>query len=205
MKDNNMSSNPDTKSYLTKDVFTYISFVLNDSQASTDTATFKISEMNEGDTAFYSNGFFVLNKVVKNPVNEKFNYTANDVALMADITVVSKDGRKFRVMPLLHVDEIGIVNSDDTLYAQNMFFRFAGVSDNQKVKIGVKESDSMIDFVTVKSYIYPYVNLVWLGLIVMAIGLIMSMIKRGKFSVLQAAVALVISICGLTYLFLLAN
>ena len=205
MKDNNMSSNPDTKSYLTKDVFTYISFVLNDSQASTDTATFKISEMNEGDTAFYSNGFFVLNKVVKNPVNEKFNYTANDVALMADITVVSKDGRKFRVMPLLHVDEIGIVNSDDTLYAQNMFFRFAGVSDNQKVKIGVKESDSMIDFVTVKSYIYPYVNLVWLGLIVMAIGLIMSMIKRGKFSVLQAALALVISICGLTYLFLLAN
>ena len=86
-----------------------------------------------------------------------------------------------------------------------MFFRFAGVSDNQKVKIGVKESDSMIDFVTVKSYIYPYVNLVWLGLIVMAIGLIMSMIKRGKFSTLQAALALVISICGLTYLFLLAN
>lgn len=44
MKDNNMSSNPDTKSYITKDVFTYISFVLNDSQASTDTATFKIVE-----------------------------------------------------------------------------------------------------------------------------------------------------------------
>jgi cytochrome c-type biogenesis protein CcmF len=29
MKDNNMSSNPDTKTYLTKDIFTYISFAIN--------------------------------------------------------------------------------------------------------------------------------------------------------------------------------
>ena len=205
MKDNNMSSNPDTKSYLTKDIFTYVSFVLNENQPSNDTASFKISEMHEGDTAYYSNGYFILNSIVKNPVNEKYKFTENDVALMANITVVNKDNRRFTVMPLLHVDEFGIVHADDTLYAQNMFFRFAGVSDNHHVKIGVKESDSMIDFVTVKSYIYPYVNLVWLGLVIMAAGLIMSMVQRGKFNTVQAAIALIIAISGLSYLFLLAN
>lgn len=205
MKDNNMSSNPDTKSYLTKDIFTYVSFVLNENQPSNDTASFKISEMHEGDTAYYSNGYFILNNIVKNPVNEKYRFTENDVALMANITVVNKENRKFTVMPLLHVDEFGIVHADDTLYAQNMFFRFAGVSDNHHVKIGVKESDSMIDFVTVKSYIYPYVNLVWLGLVIMAAGLLMSMVQRGRFTPVQAAIALVIAISGLSYLFLLAN
>jgi cytochrome c-type biogenesis protein CcmF len=56
MKDNNMSSNPDTKSYLYKDVFTYISYALNDTRE-TDTAQFKIVELHEGDTAYYSNGY----------------------------------------------------------------------------------------------------------------------------------------------------
>ena len=55
MKDNNMSSNPDTKSYLSRDIFTYISYALND-QSVEDTAQFKLTEMREGDTAFYSNG-----------------------------------------------------------------------------------------------------------------------------------------------------
>ena len=86
-----------------------------------------------------------------------------------------------------------------------MFFRFVGVSDNHHVKIGIKESDSMIDFVTVKSYIYPYVNLVWLGLVIMATGLLMSMVQRGRFSPLQAVIALVVAISGLSSLFLLAN
>lgn len=49
-----------------------------------------------------------------------------------------------------------LVHSDDTVYAQNMFVRFAGVSDSSKVKIGIRESDKMIDFVTVKAYIFPY-------------------------------------------------
>ena len=63
MKDNNMSSNPDTKSYLNKDVFTYISYAINNKEE--DTAKFKIKELAEGDTAFYSNGIIILNRGCK--------------------------------------------------------------------------------------------------------------------------------------------
>jgi len=204
MKDNNMSSNPDTKSYLTRDVFTYISYAVSDQRAP-DTASFHMVELNAGDTSFYSNGFIVLNKVVKNPVNERYHFNDNDVALMADITVVNKDSMKYKAMPLLQVDNFGINNTDDTLYAQNLVLRFAGITDGKKMKIGIKETDKMTDFVTVKSYIFPFINLVWLGLIIMAIGLVMSMIKRGNFSTAQAAISLIIAIAGLFYMFLLAN
>ena len=204
MKDNNMSSNPDTKSYLSKDVFTYISYALSD-QKNVDTTSFHIVELNEGDTSFYSNGFIILNKVVKNPENERYHFTSADVALMADIKVVTKDSIKYKAMPLLQVDNIGVINIDDTLYAQNLVLRFAGISDSKKMKIGIKETDKAIDFVTVKSYVFPYINLVWLGLIIMAIGLVMSMIKRGNFSTFQAAMILAFAIAGLFYMFLLAN
>jgi cytochrome c-type biogenesis protein CcmF len=204
MKDNNMSSNPDTKSYLRKDVFTYISYAINNSKQE-DTAKFTIKEMAEGDTAFYSNGIIILNKVVKNPNNEKYHFKPTDAALMADITLISKDSLHYRAAPLIQVDEFGVNQIDDTIYAQNMYVKFAGVTDKQKIKIGIKESDKLIEYVTLKAYVFPYINLVWLGLIIMALGILMSAVKRAKFSAFYAAVVLFLGAAGLFYMFLLAN
>ncbi|MBC7866782.1 MAG: cytochrome c biogenesis protein CcsA, partial [Gloeobacteraceae cyanobacterium ES-bin-316] len=78
MKDNNMSSNPDTRSYFTKDVYTYISYALNET-ATEDTAQFKLVELHEGDSTFYSNGYIILNKVEKNPSNSRYNYKSTDL------------------------------------------------------------------------------------------------------------------------------
>jgi cytochrome c-type biogenesis protein CcmF len=205
MKDNNMSSNPDTKSYLGKDVFTYISYAINNSNKAEDTAQFKIKEMAVGDTAFYSNGIIILNSVVKNPTNGKYNYKQTDVALMADITLISKDGMHYKASPLIEIDSLGINQIDDTVYAQNMYVKFAGLTENKKIKIGIKESDKLIEYVTLKAYVFPYINLVWLGLIVMALGIVMSAVKRAKLSVLSAALALIFAAVGLFYMFLLAN
>lgn len=204
MKDNNFSSNPDTRSYLTKDVFTYLSYALNN-EAVEDTAQFRVVEMHEGDTSFYTGGYIILNQVVKNPSNARYQYKPTDVALMADITVVGKDSVKRSAMPLIEVDSLGVINYDDTLYAQNLYLRFAGVGENHHIKVGIKESDQPIDFVTVKAYIFPLVNMVWLGLIIMAIGLVMSMLQRGKFGPIPAAVILTLVSIALVYMFLFAN
>ncbi|MBL0146324.1 MAG: hypothetical protein IPP48_11750 [Chitinophagaceae bacterium] len=134
MKDNNMSSNPDTKAYFGKDVFTYISFTLNkDNQ--TDTAKFNVTEVGEGDTAFYSKGYMVLNKVVTNPNNEKYHFTQNDLALMADVTVYSKDSMRYKATPLLQVQGNEAIPKDDTIYAQNLFVRFVGVGSGKDKKL----------------------------------------------------------------------
>ena len=205
MKDNNMSSNPDTKSYLGKDVFTYISYAINNSNKAEDTAQFKIKDMAPGDTAFYSNGIIILNSVVKNPDNEKYHFKPTDAALMADITLISKDSMHYKASPLIQIDSLGVNQVDDTVYAQNMYVKFAGVTDSKKIKIGIKESDKLIEYVTLKAYVFPYINLVWLGLIVMALGIIMSAVKRAKLSVWGAALALIFAATGLFYMFLLAN
>ena len=204
MKDNNMSSNPDTKTYATHDIFTYVSYAIN-ADKTTDTSQFKIKEMAEGDTAFYSNGYLILNAVVKNPDNGKYHYKPTDAALMADITLFSKDSMHYKAMPVVMIDQFGVNHIDDTVYAQNMYFRFAGVTDGKKIKLGIKESDKIIDFVTLKAYVFPYINIVWTGLIIMAIGLLMSAIRRAKLSVFYAALALIATAAGLFYMFLFAN
>ncbi len=205
MKDNNMSSNPDTKNYLTHDVFTYISYALNP-EASEDTASFKINEMAEGDTLYYSKGYMVLNQVIKNPTTNKFNIPVNGPAVSAEITITSKENNTYHAAPMIVIDSFGINQIDDTVYAQNLFVKFAGVSSDQtKMKIGVKESSSMIDFVTLKAYIFPYINLVWVGLIIMAIGLVMSMIQRAGLSKSTGKIVMALAAIALFYMFLLAN
>jgi len=205
MKDNNMSSNPDTRNYLTKDVFTYLTSALNEN-AKEDTSSFSIKEMHIGDTSFYDKGYFVLNKVVKSPQNERYNYGKDDMALMADITVVSNDSMRYKAMPLIAIDSLDMINHiDDTIYAQNLFLRFAGVAEHSHVKIGYKESEKLIDFISVKTYIFPYINLVWLGLVIMGIGLALSMLKRFGFNTKISSVALLLIAVAIFYMFLLAN
>ncbi len=204
MKDNSMSSNPDTKSYLLKDIFTYVSYAVNKADTE-DTISFKEITMAIGDTAFYSNGYFVLNNVEKDKTKMKAQISAEQIALMADIRITSKDSLHFNAKPIILVDSIGIVNVDDTIYPQNLYVRFVGVAEKQKIKIGIKESDKFIEYITVKAYVFPYINLVWLGLVIMAIGMLLSMLKRGNITKIQSVFILILSTAFVFYMFLLAN
>jgi cytochrome c-type biogenesis protein CcmF len=204
------SSNPDTKRYLTKDIYTYISSIKPDDN-SNDTAKFTIKEMAIGETAYYSKGYMVLNKVLSNPDNKKIHLGDGDAVLMADITLVNKDSMHYKAYPFIQVHasklDTSTMQVDDTVYAQNLYLKFAGISDvnNKKIKIGIKESNKIIDFITLKAYLFPYINLVWLGLVIMAIGIVMSMIQRAKIKASYAAGILVFVIAGLSYMFFVAG
>ena len=204
MKDNNLSSNPDIKHYLFHDVFTYISS-LSDRSSVADTAKYKMHEIKSGDSIFYSKGYMILNDVLKNPDNKRFHFKPTDTALVADITVYSKDSTSYKAYPLLSINNFEVNYSDDTVFAKNLYIKLAGITQDGKFKIAVKESDIPADFLTLKAYLFPYINLVWLGLIIMASGFIVSIARRAKIKPAFAAIALIAVVAGLFYMFLLAN
>jgi cytochrome c-type biogenesis protein CcmF len=211
MKGNNMTSNPDTKSYLTKDIFTYVSYAINKNEAAAaddDTAQFSLHTKEIGDTIFYSNGFMIIDSVVKNNATKKVIVEGKpaDISLTATLKITDKANMHYTAKPTLAlIDSSFIQNIDDTVYAQNLFVRFAGVADEHKVIIGVKESDKLIESVTIKAYIFPFINLVWLGLVLMAMGVTLSMLQRGQFKKWQSIAILVLVTGFVFYMFLLAN
>jgi cytochrome c-type biogenesis protein CcmF len=204
MKDNNLSSNPDIKHYLFHDIFTYISSV-PDKSSFTDTAQFKLHEMNISDTLYYSKGFLVLNDILKNPNNERFHFTPADTALVADISVFSNDGVRHKAYPLLAIKNFEVTYKDDTVFAKNLYLKLVGLSDKNKFKIALKESEIPSDFVTLKAYVFPYINFVWLGLIIMSAGFMLSLLRRAKAKPMVAALFLISVSAALFYMFLLAN
>ncbi|CAN5231956.1 cytochrome c biogenesis protein CcsA [soil metagenome] len=204
MKDNNLSSNPDIKHYFTHDVFTYISS-LPDKSNRKDTVQFKVHEMKLNDTVFLNKGYLILNSVSKNPSNSKHNFSDSDTALVADLTFYSNDSTSTRSFPYLYLNKGDILLKDDTLATRNLYTRFAGLTNDQKFKIATKETEIPMDFLTLKAYVFPYINLVWTGLIIMAAGIVLSIIKRIKAPTVPAMITL-LTMCGLLfYMFFLAN
>jgi cytochrome c-type biogenesis protein CcmF len=203
MKDNNMSSNPDTRSYFNKDIFTYLSFVSNPDKEE-DTASFREHLVKTGDTIFYKNGYMQLDSVLQVNKSEYPRIVLNDgdVSLKAYFTLTDRQGLHYKAIPVIKANNNGVTYIDDTVYAQNMYVRFNGVSDERKVRIGIKESDQLIDFITIKCYEFPWIGLVWLGLIMLTLGMLMSMSQRIGLSLKLRATLLLLVTTGLVYMFL---
>jgi cytochrome c-type biogenesis protein CcmF len=49
-----------------------------------------------------------------------------------------------------------------------------------KVQLGIKQSDSILKYVTLKAYKYPFIKLLWYGIWITAFGLLLSMYNRIK-------------------------
>ncbi|MEO8569161.1 MAG: hypothetical protein ABI419_08495, partial [Ginsengibacter sp.] len=204
MKDNNLSSNPGTRHYLTHDVFTYISTISIPNE-SADTAKFHIHEMGINDTAFYSKGFLVLNGMMKNPDSGKFHFKPTDTALVADITVYSQDSSRYKAYPALTISNQQLNLIEDTVVTQNLYLNLSGLSNDKKFKIGIKESEKLTDFITLKAYVFPYINLVWAGLLIMACGFIVSITRRLKAANYVTILSVSTVLAALFYMFLIAN
>jgi cytochrome c-type biogenesis protein CcmF len=68
--------------------------------------------------------------------------------------------------------------------SQSLVFSLIKPGDIQKreVEIGIKESSAILDFLTLKVYEFPWINILWLGVVVVTIGFIMAIIRRVKLS-----------------------
>lgn len=183
----NFSNNPDSKHYWNKDIFSYISYADNMDRRE-DTAQFKNYLMKANDTVYYSNGFIVLNKVVPNPNDDKYHFSATDTALMADLTVYSKEGTSYKARPVFYVEDNLAKFRLDTVYAQNLALGFSKVLENQQIEVQVKESTRMVPFVALKVYEFPHINILWLGIIIMVTGFGMSAVYRSRQGRLKAVV-----------------
>ncbi|MBU7577551.1 MAG: cytochrome c biogenesis protein CcsA [Flavihumibacter sp.] len=179
------SNNPDSKHYWNRDIFSYITYAA-DMDNRDDTAQFKRYTVNVKDTVYYSNGFFTLNNVVPNPNNKKYQFQPTDTALMADITVFSKEGTRFTAQPVFYVEGNEARYIVDTVFAQNIAIAFSRVLENQKIELQVKESNRMVPFIALKVYEFPHINLLWAGIIIMTMGFGVSMVYRRKQGRLKA-------------------
>ena len=171
------SANPSSKHYLHKDIFVYVTSFQDHTEE--DTTSFKPINITVGDSIFYSNGYIKLEKVNVNPSGDR---PAGVNELRLQLNVVSKEGLKYVAEPGILLEGLNLTSKVDTVKAQNLVLSFNKVIDQEKgiLEIGVKESTALTNLITLKVYEFPWINLLWLGVIVTTIGFMMGAYYRFK-------------------------
>ena len=168
-------ANPASKLYLHKDVFTYVTQVL-DPTKKTDTSEYKSHIVKKGDSVFFSSGYLVFNDF------EAANYTeqSGDLSVKAKLTVYDMRGLAGEMRPVYSIKNNTYQNfEEDTLKSMGLYARFVKVlPEENSIELMLKQTDPKDDYIVLKALVFPFINVLWLGIIVMVAGFVLSMWNR---------------------------
>lgn len=175
-----MVANPDTKHYLTKDVFTHVSSVPDNSKAKDTTAQYEAAV---GDTFFTLKNYVVFKAMDPKPTLPAGFDGQNKLAVGAKLDVKSLNGASTAVEPV-YVINMADNSSESLPYTgdqSGMNIAIGKINpDTKKFSFIVTEKETSSDFIIMKAIVFPYINLVWLGGIITFLGAFMSMFRRMK-------------------------
>lgn len=172
-------ANPDTKHYITKDVFTHITSVPDNSKLKDSTLT---AELAKGDTFYASKCYLVLKEMHSNPkLPADFDAQGK---LTAGISIEAKtlDGKTYTAEPVFVIDMAGdksISSIPAEVKELGLTFDARRIDpETGKVTLEIHEKEKASDFIIMKAIVFPYINLVWLGGIICFLGAFISMWRR---------------------------
>jgi cytochrome c-type biogenesis protein CcmF len=181
------SANPNSKHYLHKDVFTlavpHWAFD-NPEQPDpvADTAKWQRHEVKQGDTIYSSQNYLIYEGLQPNTTNKQPNYVPvdGDIVINARFSVRNIEGQAPVVAePLYYIRGNTPYFEPAQLPAQGLQIRVVKILPTEnKIQVEVLDQKPKEQYIVLQAIIFPLINLVWLGMILMMTGLSLAMINR---------------------------
>jgi len=172
-----LMANPSSKHYLNHDIFTYVSSYYKP-DGKEDTVSFKPNTVGVGDTIFYSKGYMLLEKLAAKDGLPTQEFDKSDTGYIASVKVQELNGSSYSSDMLLIKNKGKVLyRTQDTVMSQSLVLQLNDVHNNEAI-IGVKESNDVLEYLTLKAYKFPYINLVWAGVVFLVIGSLIAMFNR---------------------------
>jgi cytochrome c-type biogenesis protein CcmF len=183
-------ASPDTKHYLTYDVYTHITSAPDKKQTRGDHEETnpeenykapRIVNVSTGDTLHTSSGIITVKGLNNQPKAKSLVLAPGDLAVGLPLEVVV-NGKTYKTEPIFLVKGYNTFDFARNIDELGLRFRFTKVlPDQQKVELQVYEKPQQAkDWVVFKAIEFPYINLYWAGTIVMVIGFLLSILRRQK-------------------------
>ncbi len=172
-------ANPDTKHYWTKDVFTHVSSVPNNTNLKD---TMYGGEMSVHDSIKTKTAWLVVEALDPKPTLP-LNYDANQKLLVGiKLEAHSFDKKVYSTEPVFVID-MANGNSVSSMPGEIADLGITTTVDkidpvSKKVTLTIREVEKPLDFIIMKAIVFPYINLVWLGGIITFLGALFSMYRR---------------------------
>lgn len=183
-------ASPDTKHYLTYDIYTHITSAPQPEEehqahdGHSEEENYKaprIVNVSVGDTLHTSSGILTIKAINPKPEAKNLVLAKGDIAVGMPIEV-NVSGKVYNAEPIFLVKGNNIFDFARNIDDLGLRLRFTRVlPEQQKMELQVYEKPQQAkDWVVFKSIEFPYINLYWLGTIIMVIGFLLSIFRRQK-------------------------
>ena len=172
--------NPDTKHFINKDIYTFLSFAQQNG-GTTDADGFSKSGeevMSVNDTLMVARSFIIFDDVVTTMQKDD----VNNASIVAKFKVLSMKEGEIETEIKYEVINGELKRTDGLIEPLNMKLRFEGLDPNSKaIHVGIYEKQQ--DYIVMKAIIFPFMAVLWFGIVVLFSGLSYAIMRRtiGKY------------------------
>lgn len=172
-------ASPDTRHYLTEDIYTHVTSVPDKSRQDEITDDkFQNHLLKKGDTVFNSKSFVVLENLNTNPQNKNYQREENDIVVSAVLKIQTLD-KIFSAEPIYLIRNNQEIIIEDEVKDLGLHFRFVKIRTTEnKIELQIAEQEPLKDYIIMKAIVFPYINVLWLGTVVMIFGFGVSVVNR---------------------------
>lgn len=168
-------SEPATRHFLHKDIYTHVTYAEMDNKNQVDDEGYKEPKKHMlavGDTIVLSNSLFSLMEIDK-AVDKKANsLNESDIALGLKLKVTDINKKDYFVEPLFIIRGNGKITVPAEIEKLGLKFDFTTIdtqANKFEVSLSEKKTNSR-DFIIMKALIFPGINILWIGCILMFVG-----------------------------------
>jgi len=167
---------PDTYHSFSKDVFTYITYadIKGDLSESPYKELFE-KEMVVGDTIMVIDSKLILDSIrIENPNGE---ISVDNVAIIAEFISINKEEKIEKFDLAYKIVNKQLVKDKTIFNNENLRIRFLKISPKTNGVV-VAIDEKRMEFIVIKSTVFPYISIMWLGVFITLLGLGISLIRN---------------------------
>jgi cytochrome c-type biogenesis protein CcmF len=176
---------PATHRTILKDIYTHITYadlknVNEDHSSDTNYNPVKAHLISVGDTLSTSNSLVVFQGLNKNVNKENLSLSEKDIAVSALLEIMDVNKKHYHAEPVFIIKNNSIFSPEYKIDELGLKFTFTKINpENEKFEISVAErKENERDFIIMKAIIFPQINILWTGCILMIIGTSIAIRKR---------------------------
>ncbi len=155
-----------------RDIFTYITYAdldqgaIPDAQQLLETMTISV-----GDSVETGNNILVFRDIHTESLGQVPGM--DNLRVIADMVLYTHFGEHYHIRPAFVFSDGEIIHEDDIAEQVEMRFRLARAAD-EPYTVELEVYEERLDFIIVKSIVFPMINLLWAGIVILLAGLWMA-------------------------------
>ncbi|MDQ4142023.1 MAG: cytochrome c biogenesis protein CcsA [Bacteroidota bacterium] len=167
-------ASPDIKMFSDKDLYTHVRVAADDKEK--QWSELKEQDLAVGDTLYLNDYFAVLKAIEPTRDVKGVELGPNDVAVQADF-IISGEDKDYHAHPVFVIKDNLVGRIPDEIEDLGLRLTFINIdTKNNRFKIGVNTTQK--DYIILAAVEKPFINILWIGTIIMSIGFVMAIVKR---------------------------